>query len=54
MVDELPPITVHASARDLALLVWGRADPGSANVDVTGDDGERGALRGLLAAGLTP
>ncbi|MDC7121044.1 maleylpyruvate isomerase family mycothiol-dependent enzyme [Cellulomonas fimi] len=49
--DRSPAVTVHASAQDLALLVWGRRSPDDDGFRV---DGDRAALGDALARRLTP
>jgi len=46
-----PAVAVHGTARDLALLLWGRSTPDDAGFRV---DGDRAALDDALARPLTP
>ncbi|NKY38921.1 maleylpyruvate isomerase family mycothiol-dependent enzyme [Cellulomonas septica] len=49
--DGEPAVTVHASAQDIALLVWGRRSPDDGGLRV---DGDRAALDDALGRRLTP
>lgn len=52
--DDAPAVRVVGTARDLALLVWGRAPLTSERLRVEGDDDAQRELLTVLAAGLTP
>jgi hypothetical protein len=49
--DGPPAVEVRGPASDLALLLWGRLDPGDASIVV---DGDQGALDDALGRRLTP
>jgi uncharacterized protein (TIGR03083 family) len=49
--DRAADVTVHGTARDLALLLWKRVEPGASGLVVSGD---ASALVSVLALRLTP
>ena len=49
--DRAADVTVHGTARDLALMLWKRVEPGGDGLVVTGD---AAALVSVLALRLTP
>lgn len=49
--DRAADVTVHGTARDLALMLWKRVEPGRGGVAVSGD---ASALVSVLALRLTP